>query len=74
MNVPTANSSDDCAICSRRDGLMHGGEANMIVGFCKWGNNLAVRIPKALADAIKATAVKRAEINVENGTLVLLNC
>ena len=43
----------------------------MIVEFCKWGNSLAVRIPKALADAIKASDGKRAEIKVENGTLVL---
>ena len=31
----------------------------MIVEFCKWGNSLAVRIPKALADAIKASECKR---------------
>ena len=43
----------------------------MIVEFCKWGNSLAVRIPKALADAIKVSDGKRAEIKVENGTLVL---
>jgi antitoxin MazE len=43
----------------------------MIIEFCKWGNSLAVRIPKALADAIKASDGKRAEINVENGALVL---
>lgn len=43
----------------------------MIVEFRKWGNSLAVRIPKALADAIKASDGKRAEIKVENGTLVL---
>ena len=43
----------------------------MIVKFCKWGNSLAVRIPKALANAIKARDGKRAEIKVENGTLVL---
>jgi antitoxin MazE len=43
----------------------------MIVEFCKWGNSLAVRIPKPLADAIKASNGKRAEIKVENGTLVL---
>ena len=43
----------------------------MIVEFCKWGNSLAVRIPKALADAIKARDGKRAEIKVENGALVL---
>ncbi len=34
-------------------------------------NSLAVRIPKALADAIKASDGKRAEIKIENGTLVL---
>jgi len=39
----------------------------MIVGFCKWGNSLAVRIPKALADTIKVSDGKRAEIKVENG-------
>ncbi len=43
----------------------------MIVEFCKWGNSLAVRIPKALADAVKVSDGKRAEIKVENGTLVL---
>jgi antitoxin MazE len=43
----------------------------MIVEFCKWGNSLAVRIPKAVADAIKASDGKRAELKVENGTLVL---
>ena len=43
----------------------------MIVEFCKWGNSLAVRIPKALADAVKAHEGKRAEIKVERGALVL---
>ena len=43
----------------------------MIVEFCMWGNSLAVRIPKALADAIKASDGRRAEIKVENGALVL---
>ena len=43
----------------------------MIVEFCKWGNSLAVRIPKAVADAIKVSDGKRAELKVENGTLVL---
>ena len=37
----------------------------MIIEFRKWGNSLAVRIPKALADAIKASDGKRAEIKVE---------
>jgi hypothetical protein len=36
-----------------------------------WGNSLTVRIPKALADAVKASDGRRAEIKVENGTLVL---
>jgi len=43
----------------------------VIVEFCKWGNSLAVRIPKALADSIKVSDGKRAEIKVENGALVL---
>jgi antitoxin MazE len=43
----------------------------MIVEFCKWGNSLAVRIPKALADSLKVSDGKRAEIKVENGALVL---
>ena len=43
----------------------------MIVKFCKRGNSLAVRIPKAIADAIKASDGKRAELKVENGALVL---
>ena len=43
----------------------------MIVEFRKWGNSLAVRIPKALADSIKVSSGKRAEIKVENGALVL---
>jgi antitoxin MazE len=43
----------------------------VIVEFCKWGNSLAVRIPKALADTIRVSEGKRAEIKVENGALVL---
>ncbi|MGB9043809.1 MAG: AbrB/MazE/SpoVT family DNA-binding domain-containing protein [Pseudolabrys sp.] len=43
----------------------------MIIEFRKWGNSLAVRIPKALADAVRASDGKRVEIKVENGTLVL---
>ena len=43
----------------------------MIVEFRKWGNSLAVRIPKALAKAIKVNEGRRAEIKVENGALVL---
>jgi antitoxin MazE len=43
----------------------------MIVEFCKWGNSLAVRIPKALANTIKISDGRRAEIKIENGALVL---
>ena len=43
----------------------------MIVEFCRWGNSLAVRIPKAVADALNVSNGKRAEIIVENGALVL---
>jgi antitoxin MazE len=45
--------------------------ASMIVEFCRWGNSLAVRIPKTVADALKVSNGKRAEIRIENGTLVL---
>ena len=43
----------------------------MIVEFCRWGNSLALRIPKAVADALKVSDGKRAEITIENGALVL---
>jgi antitoxin MazE len=43
----------------------------VIVQFCKWGNSLAVRIQKGLADALRVSEGKRAEIEVENGALVL---
>jgi len=43
----------------------------MIVEFCRWGNSLAVRIPKAVADALNVSNGKRAELIVENGALVL---
>ena len=43
----------------------------MIVQFRKWGNSLAVRIPKAVARAVKAKDGKKAEIKIESGTLVL---
>ncbi len=42
----------------------------MIVEFCRRGNSLAARIPKAVADALKVSSGKRAEIRIENGTLV----
>ena len=43
----------------------------MIVEFRRWGNSLAVRIPKALADSLKVSDGRRAEIRLENGALVL---
>ena len=43
----------------------------MRVEFCKWGNSLAVRIPKTLADSLKVGVGRHAEIAIENGALVL---
>jgi antitoxin MazE len=50
---------------------MFSGATTMIVEFCKWGNSLAVRIPKSLAEALKVSAGKHAEVGIENGALVL---
>src|SRR5437588_9377622 len=50
---------------------IHYGRGGMIVEFCRWGNSLAVRIPRALAEALRVSDGKQAEIKVENGTLVL---
>jgi len=46
-------------------------EDAMIVEFCRWGNSLAVRIPNSVAEALNVSDGKQAELNVENGTLVL---
>jgi antitoxin MazE len=46
-------------------------EITMLVEFCKWGNSLAVRIPKTLADSLKVGVGRHAEIAIENGALVL---
>jgi antitoxin MazE len=43
----------------------------VIVEFRKWGNSLAVRIPKVLANAVKARDGKRVELTVNGDTLVL---
>jgi len=43
----------------------------MLVEFCRWGNSLAVRIPKAVAEALKVGVGRHAEIAIENGALVL---
>jgi antitoxin MazE len=46
-------------------------EITMLVEFCKWGNSLAVRIPKTVAEALKVSVGRHAEIAIENGALVL---
>ena len=43
----------------------------MLVEFCKWGNSLAVRIPKTVAEALKVGVGRHPEIAIENGALVL---
>ena len=43
----------------------------MVIEFCKWGNSLAVRIPKSVAEALKVSEGRHAEIGIENGALVL---
>ncbi len=43
----------------------------MIIEFRKWGNSLAVRIPKSFANAINASDGKRVELTLKNGALVL---
>ena len=43
----------------------------MKVEFLKWGNSLALRIPKAFAEEIGAAEGKPAEMMAENGVLVV---
>ena len=43
----------------------------MKVAFQKWGNSLALRVPKAFADEIGASDGKAAEMTVRNGRLVI---
>ena len=43
----------------------------MIVAFQKWGNSLALRVPKAFADEIGASDGRAAEMSVSNGKLVI---
>jgi antitoxin MazE len=52
-------------------GYLLDGEHHVIIQFRKWGNSLAVRIPKSFADAIRASDGKRVELTVKNGALVL---
>jgi len=43
----------------------------MKVEFLRWGNSLALRVPKAFAQEVGAAEGKRAELTVENGALVV---
>ena len=43
----------------------------MNVEFLKWGNSLALRVPKAFAESIGASEGKQAEMTVKDGTLVV---
>lgn len=43
----------------------------MKVAFQKWGNSLALRVPKAFADEIGASDGRAAEMTVSDGKLVI---
>ena len=43
----------------------------MKVEFLRWGNSLALRVPKVFAEEIGAAAGKRAEMTAEKGVLVI---
>jgi len=43
----------------------------MKIEFLKWGNSLALRVPKAFAEEIGAAEGRRADLKVENGALVI---
>jgi antitoxin MazE len=43
----------------------------MKVEFLRWGNSLALRVPKAFAEEIGAVEGKPAEMTAENGVLVI---
>ncbi len=43
----------------------------MTVSLKKWGNSLALRIPKDIAKTLNVTNNSLLELNVENGTLVV---
>jgi len=43
----------------------------VIVAFRKWGNSIAVRIPKSFAEAISAVEGKRVRLTVADGALIL---
>jgi antitoxin MazE len=39
--------------------------------FVKWGNSIALRVPKVVAEEIGASEGKQADMTVENGALVV---
>jgi antitoxin MazE len=39
--------------------------------FLKWGNSIALRVPKVVAEEIGASEGKQADMTVENGALVV---
>jgi antitoxin MazE len=43
----------------------------MKIEFLKWGNSLALRVPKAFAQEVGATEGRAADLTVENGALVV---
>jgi antitoxin MazE len=43
----------------------------MKIEFLRWGNSLALRVPKAFAEEIGAVEGKRAVMTAENGILVV---
>jgi antitoxin MazE len=43
----------------------------VIVRFRKWGNSVAVRIPRSIAQAIGAAPGKSVRLTIKDGTLVL---
>jgi antitoxin MazE len=43
----------------------------MKIEFLKWGNSLALRVPKAFVQELGANEGKRADMSVENGALVV---
>jgi len=43
----------------------------MKIEFLKWGNSLALRVPKVFAQELGAAEGRRADMTVENGTLVV---
>jgi antitoxin MazE len=43
----------------------------MKIEFLRWGNSLALRVPKAFAEEVGAVEGRRAEMTTENGALVI---